>query len=500
MRARWLIPLLLAVPALARVGGGQDYGSSSSDSGGGYSGGGGGGGGDAQLIGFLIEMVIRLIIFYPAIGIPLLLVGLGAWFFYSQGGSSSARLFDQVEGWANGRQSSTPARTQLVAAEASAGANDLGRLRQADPNFSRPLFLDFVNLLYSKVNLLGGEQLALIGAYLDPDLRKRQEGARPWHRVIVGGLRVLRVQLSPMDQKVIVEVEANLEGDDGSASFVVDELVLQRKPGVMTPAPEAVYSLACPNCGNTAPVDQAGRCTACDNQVNNGRFGWLLTRLNRQRMGPRLKVSLSSGGEEAGTDMPTLVDGSLEQDLAKLISADPEFSLQGVEQHARHTFLTLQQAWTEGRWELARPLESDFLFGQHQMWMEAYAREGLRNVLEEIEVRAVEPARIELDRYFESVTLRIFARMKDSTIRLADGQLVSGDPKRSRSFSEYWTFIRRAGVTSKQRESVCCPNCGAPLDRVTVAGVCEYCDANITRGDFDWVLSRIEQDEAYSAL
>ena len=42
-----------------------------------------------------------------------------------------------------------------------------------------------------------------------------------------------------------------------------------------------------------------------------------------------------------------------------------------------------------------------------------------------------------------------------------------------------------------------CPNCGAPL-AISMAGNCEYCSANVTSGEFDWVLSRIEQDEAYS--
>jgi hypothetical protein len=30
-----------------------------------------------------------------------------------------------------------------------------------------------------------------------------------------------------------------------------------------------------------------------------------------------------------------------------------------------------------------------------------------------------------------------------------------------------------------------------------MGGACEYCKAVISRGDFDWVLSRIEQDDSY---
>ena len=42
-----------------------------------------------------------------------------------------------------------------------------------------------------------------------------------------------------------------------------------------------------------------------------------------------------------------------------------------------------------------------------------------------------------------------------------------------------------------------CPNCGALL-KINMAGVCEYCNGKLSSGAFDWVLSRIEQDEAYT--
>ncbi|MCC7539401.1 MAG: hypothetical protein IT379_24465, partial [Deltaproteobacteria bacterium] len=41
-----------------------------------------------------------------------------------------------------------------------------------------------------------------------------------------------------------------------------------------------------------------------------------------------------------------------------------------------------------------------------------------------------------------------------------------------------------------------CPSCGAPL-KINMAGACEFCSARVTTGEFDWVLSRIEQDETY---
>ena len=42
-----------------------------------------------------------------------------------------------------------------------------------------------------------------------------------------------------------------------------------------------------------------------------------------------------------------------------------------------------------------------------------------------------------------------------------------------------------------------CPNCGAPLE-INQVGECRYCKAAVTSGRFDWVLSRIEQEDDYA--
>src|SRR5258705_8503513 len=90
-RARWpvyLAVLLFALPALARIGGGEHYTGGSNDNG-------GDGGDGGELLGWLIYIAIR----HPVIGIPLL-VGfvLVAWYLKSQEGSASTKkAFQQAE-------------------------------------------------------------------------------------------------------------------------------------------------------------------------------------------------------------------------------------------------------------------------------------------------------------------------------------------------------------------------------------------------------------------
>jgi len=99
------------------------------------------------------------------------------------------------------------------------------------------------------------------------------------------------------------------------------------------------------------------------------------------------------------------------------------------------------------------------------------------------------------DRFFDSITIRLFATSLDYTLT-DDGKHVCGSRSRERAYSEYWTFLRSARKAGPPRADRVCPSCGAPL-AINMAGICNYCKAKVTAGDFDWVLSRIEQDESY---
>ena len=142
-----------------------------------------------------------------------------------------------------------------------------------------------------------------------------------------------------------------------------------------------------------------------------------------------------------------------------------------------------------------RPYVSDSLFQMLNYWIGEYRRQRLRNVLEDVRIEKIEPVKVGIDAFHDALTFRIFASMRDYTVD-ERGRVVCGDKGTPRRFSEYWTFIRRRGAKESGRGDNNCPNCGAAL-KINMAGVCEYCQGKVTSGEFDWVLSRIEQDEAY---
>ena len=161
-------------------------------------------------------------------------------------------------------------------------------------------------------------------------------------------------------------------------------------------------------------------------------------------------------------------------------------------------FLATYAAWSSGDWRKARHLVSDRLYESNGFWMDEYARQGWRNILENIAIQKINIARIDIDKFYDSLTVRVFASCLDYTID-GQGKLLGGSVKKPRQFSEYWTFMRTAGVEKIEQEYdlKSCPSCGAPADKVGQTGVCAYCGSKISEGHFSWVLAVITQDEVY---
>ena len=239
---------------------------------------------------------------------------------------------------------------------------------------------------------------------------------------------------------------------------------------------------------------QEERCAYCGAVFGSGAFDWFVTNvtlLQETTTPPRLTGTV----EERGTLLPTRVDPNIEQGIAAVRERDPSFSLETLRPRVELIFTELQQAWSNLEWQRARPFLTDRLFMSMSYWIDAYRKAGLRNVTTDNRITRIELVRVETDPFFDIVTVRIFATGHDYTID-ESGHVVAGSKERERTYSEYWTLVRSVGSRGSGRDPKTCPNCGAPL-AINQAGRCEYCGSKVTGGEFDWVLSRIEQDEEY---
>lgn len=188
-------------------------------------------------------------------------------------------------------------------------------------------------------------------------------------------------------------------------------------------------------------------------------------------------------------------NSNLQQRTDIITRNDPNFHSDFKKKVAK-IFLEIQQAWTHRDCYRLRAFESQRIFQTHLYWIEQYRKQNLINVLKAISINNIEIAKITFDHYFISVTVRIFAMMID-TVESEQGELLAGHRDKARHFSEYWTFIRSQKFIPTMKADNNCPNCGSSL-KINLSGKCEYCQCKVTSGDFDWILSRIEQDEAYA--
>lgn len=486
--------LLLPAGAVARPGGGQGY------SGGGDSGGGDGDGGIAYL---LIRLWIELVIRYPAVGIPLTIVIIAFLVIrYKRKGKLGPQNWDSARA-----PSAPPVRP---------ASKDLDAIRHQDPDFSAVLFEDFAYALYARAHQARSSQRELdaLAPYLSQPARahlgQRRPVGAPVSGVVVGAMRVLELTLPPPvppppggtapQTVVVLEFESNMTVGMAGAEhtqYLRERWRLVRNAGVKSRPPEVIKTFHCPNCGAPfTPTGDGNRCEYCGEVVTDGRFDWSVQAIELLKIEDR-PPALTSNVQEVGSNWPTLFNPSLAARWAELVREDPAVTPDALNARLQLIYNELNAAWTRGDLGGARPYVSDSLFGYLQYWVTAYQKQGLRNVLEGMRIVEWKTVKVVRDRRYDAITFRLWGTGRDYTVRQTTGDVVSGNPKVDRFYSEYWTLIRGAGVHGAPKADKTCPNCGAPLD-VSMAGLCEHCGAKITSGEFDWVLSKIEQDDSYT--
>ncbi len=475
---------------LFRPGGGQSY--SGSHSSGGYSshGGSSGGGGGGALVWLLIELCFR----YPHVGIPILVIVIIAFVLRARSNAAATG-----RGWASQDLSSVtfePAYEEPAPVAATTGVprRALDRIRETDPEFSIVLFEDFLYTLYAEMMRARGQQGAMaLAAYLSPGvIATKLQGAVSG--IVIGAMRVTSVDRTQTSWRVTLDFEANLT-EGAQRLYVVDRVTVERALGAKSRPPARSRTLDCPNCGAPLHALRGDVCTYCKQQVGMGRFDWTVIgfqRLQSEARGPMLTSSV----EEEGTNLPTIVDPMAQGELAAVRQKDPSFDWSAFTQRIALTFNELQVGWSNRDLSRVRPYVSDNLYQSQAYWIDLYLQARARNVTEGAQITRIDLANVVRDKWYDAITVRLFATSTDYTIG-DDGKLLSGNKSRKRAYSEYWTFIRGAGKTGPTKTTPNCPSCGAPL-QINQAGACAYCNVKVTTGEFDWVLSRIEQDDSYT--
>ncbi|MBL4633985.1 MAG: TIM44-like domain-containing protein [Kofleriaceae bacterium] len=470
--------LLMLVPSNsdARPGGGGGYsggssgGSYSGGGGGGYSSGGGydGGGGEMSPEMFVIFLVLGLIVW----GISAMMEAGGSIEF-----DSSSMVGPSLE------------RTRLSA------------IRQQDENFSEVVFGDWMYALVSRAYSSPKEELKSLAPYLSASVRGHLSAlsSQGEVQVVIGSITDTRVWLpdsSSVDSNnyyVAVTIELNLVTSTGT-TYLKENWSLHRKGGVLTHKPEGTQVFNCPNCHAVFQSVDDEICGHCQTVVGFGVYDWFVVRAST------ISKQSRSGGVghysvEVGTRWHTTFDPYVRQWIENL-QAETGFDRTAFTTRCAMIFHRMNEAWSEDKLESIRGLVSDGIYSYLDHGLQPYREANLRNVIKGATVSGYEIAKVTRDAYYDAVVIRIWASGLDYVVQKDSNEFYSGNQSSPREYSEYWTMIRGRGVKGKIGVEPACPNCGAELS-ISMSGNCDFCQAHVTSGEFDWVLGKIEQDESY---
>jgi hypothetical protein len=382
----------------------------------------------------------------------------------------------------------------------------LETLRRTDPGFSLVVFEDFLYFLYASVHRARGvSKLDELAAYVADGARSALRGDPRLTEVtgiIIGSISYESVDVDAQGGaqiSVIVEsnyVERYRDPDAEQRYYAQELLILTRAAGARSRDPGKARTLNCPNCGAPLSNMRGTSCAFCKTTIREGSKDWAIIDvkcLEREPRGPLLTSDVA----EVGTNLPTIAAPNALPVFAQIVAKDPQnTSWESLQRRIGLVFQAFHAGWVTRDPARVRPFVSDNLFQSQVYWIDLYLRAKCINRTDGACITKMELASATSDAYYDAVTVRVFATGLDFTIS-EDGRLLSGSQSRPRSYSEYWTMIRGAQhkVTDKTEQQ--CPNCGAPL-KISMTGNCEYCAVKVTSGEYDWVLSRIEQDEAYT--
>ena len=496
-----------AGPAFGRAGGGGHSGGGgghSSSSSGGHSFGTGSGG---SLNGFVGLLIVGLIIYFfirrVRRGAPS--SGLGA--------APPAQAVITALGAALGQQMalrSAGGAPALVGAPAANLLTTVDQIRARDPGFELELFLQRAEMTFFLVKR-GVQQndAAAVRPYLsDPmwgalSASIAQAKTRHQHALLESlNVRAVHIESAACDaggQRIDIHFDlvyrakmlndANqVLSDEGADQRHGERWTFTRGANACTPVNGGVVAARCPACGAELRLNLDGTCTHCRASVTNGAVDWVVAEV---RNAPFI-------GYAAGSSL-AVAARSVEEGIANLRASDPGFEMDAFRGRVKVAFRALQDAWCAQNLDAGRAFLSPGAYFTWRAQLETLAAEGRRNVMEQLIVQRIDPVLIVHGRVFDDITVRIAASAADFEVD-AGNRIVFGD-RTVRTFTEDWTFQRSVGVGTIQKPGTLentCPSCGAPV-ALNQIGECRYCKAAVTSGKFDWVVSRIEQDEVPGA-
>ncbi|MBR6278634.1 MAG: hypothetical protein IKR41_07760 [Bacteroidales bacterium] len=381
--------------------------------------------------------------------------------------------------------------------------NRIQVLAKKDSNFSLPVFLDYVKIIFLKtyISYTDEEKINEITPFFEYDINKIKKV--PFTHVFVDKTEISDIKTFGNRCNVSVDFNAYFQTKyKGEVLHCKSEerWVFSRKADAVSVIPNGFGLLRCPSCGRIYDFSPSGICPHCNCRQNYESGQWIVSDVKR------LKISQTNPQKdflkyrpEIGTSDPSIVAPNLkkaEEVFSKLHSYRyPSFKI-FESRIAKPYFMKICSCFASDTWNKARHLIYENSWQNIKFKLSLYKSYGYKRVFDSLEIKKTETVNYEADNFYQSVTVRIFAECYDYIINYEDG-IIGGTNRQKRYFSQYWKFVSCIGFIGKYEDLEVCPCCGLSVGDVDNSGVCPYCMNKVNDGNFSWVLYSITEDEDY---
>lgn len=368
----------------------------------------------------------------------------------------------------------------------------LDALRSRDPQLCRPALYAYLVQLARR-----GNHAAVDGGwdalrpFVSPAAAEKWslhlQRSRAVGEVVIGRLDTRLVALRP---EAVLEVEivgyrAEETARGPALRRFSERWVMRRAAGARSLEPGRIASLRCPACDQPVQLDATGRCMHCSELQLEGRYHWQMID-HRARPAAPLEP-LPRGYRHGGVQAPVWRAPDLEARVGQLRQQCPDFDLDDVLERTRGLMHRVLTDTREDRIAECRALCSDLAWQQLRFELAQFAQAGHRLRRHRVEILAAEPAHLDLDPFYSSLTVRVWWSMVEAVVDAEEREI---EPPERVSGSIYVTLQRQAGE-GRPGFLDGCPSCGAPRAEVDADGECRSCCARVVDGQYSWVLARI---------
>ena len=197
--------------------------------------------------------------------------------------------------------------------------------------------------------------------------------------------------------------------------------------------------------------------------------------------------SVKGKGNSSNAPQPsTIVNVNDDSVVNKIKELIPDFNKEEFIKEGYQIYLDVQDAWSNFKLDSVRDKISDEMFNMYQSQLSTMEVKGEQNIMRDFTKKNAYLKNVVKQNDNITITATYVIDFYDYIVEKSTGKVLRGSANMKMRVT-YDMKFRKTLDASKVVDH--CPNCGAKIEKMNGAGVCEYCGSKIVSENAKWILT-----------